>query len=129
MPLTTVAPTDVGVAVGDFFVSTWGYDQTNVDFFKVVGLTPKGVRVQKWSSKLVDDNGPITHVVPGECPRKGAWVRGEDGTRTWDREVDAPIETKRLQQGGRLYFRVTSYSSAYKWEGQPMFETGFGWGH
>lgn len=69
MTVTALSPADAGVAVGDFFVRSWGYDQTNVTFYRVVGLTPKGVRVQEWSSATVDDNGPTTHVVPGDGPR------------------------------------------------------------
>jgi len=30
------------VKVGDLFASSWGYDQTNVEFYKVVGLTKSG---------------------------------------------------------------------------------------
>lgn len=70
MAVTAVAPTEVGVEVGSVFVSSWGYDQTNVDFYKVVGLTPKGVKVQQWSSATVsDDGGPITYVTAGSGPR------------------------------------------------------------
>lgn len=34
------------VKVGDVFVYTWGYDQTNVNFFQVVGITPSGKSVK-----------------------------------------------------------------------------------
>ena len=63
------------ISVGDFFASSWGYDQTNIDFYKVVGLTPKGVRLQHWSSRLVDENRNITQAAnrtvsnkPGPTP-------------------------------------------------------------
>lgn len=159
--VTAVAPASTGVEVGDFFVSSWGYDQTNVDFYKVVGLTPKGVKVQKWSSRTVSDQGPATYVVPGESPatvRRApdnqeilaacqtcrTYTENEFGpTSIWtyaspscdehkDRNVEAPVKTKRLQSydGGKsVYIPLTSYSSGHKWEGEPAYETGFGWGH
>jgi len=32
----------VSVKVGDIFYTSWGYDQTNIDFVKVVALSPTG---------------------------------------------------------------------------------------
>lgn len=44
---------DDSVKVGDLFYSSWGYDQTNVEFFKVVGLTKSGksAKVRQIGSK------------------------------------------------------------------------------
>ena len=41
------------VKVGDLFYSSWGYDQTNIEFFKVVGLTKSGksAKVRQIGSK------------------------------------------------------------------------------
>lgn len=129
MTVTAVRPADVGVEVGTFFVRSWGYDQTNVNFYRVMGLTPKGVKVQEWSSTTVDDNGPITHVVPGDGPRRhhvwpkveqaeldacercrahtdadlGTWSRTYAARHCPDhgsREQDMPVETKRLSSYG-----------------------------
>lgn len=41
---TTTAP--ITVEVGDVFESSWGYDQTNVDYYEVVGFTPSGKSVK-----------------------------------------------------------------------------------
>lgn len=115
MPTTYAAPADVGVAVGDIFYSSWGYDQTNVDFYKVVGLTPKGVRVQEWEAKVVG----IDRVAPGDRPRQ-YHVWEDDPTAPGGRRPggyrDAGVVTKRLQAGygGTPGFALTSYSSARK---------------
>ena len=131
-----VAPAEVGVQVGDFFVNSWGYDQTNVDFYKVVGLTPKGVKVQKWTKAVVEDNGPQVYVVPGEAP--ATWIDWSETTSDmdyWDRQAakierPASVQTKRLTgDDGYCGFSVNSFSSASKWSGKPMYETGSGWGH
>ena len=38
---------DFGVRVGDIFEASWGYDQTNVDHYQVVGVTGKSVRIRE----------------------------------------------------------------------------------
>lgn len=131
MAVEAVAPSEVGVKVGDFFSSSWGYDQTNVDFYKVVALTPKGVKVQKWTSAVVADNGPQVQVVPGGEPVTGSWVRVEGGWSEYDPSAVAPVVTKRLRSYGSGYvaFTVNSYSSASKWDGKPESQTGWGFGH
>lgn len=144
MTATATEQSAPAVQVGDFFYSSWGYDQTNVDFYKVVGMTPSGksVRVQKWTSSVVEDNGPQVYVVPGDAPctervRK-AGVSEEEywAMDYWDRqeateEVPVEVETKRVRVWGNggASFSVNSYSNAYLWDGKPKYETGFGFGH
>ena len=41
------------VKIGDIFEMSWGYDQTNVDYFQVVSLTPRGVYVREIGAKSV----------------------------------------------------------------------------
>jgi hypothetical protein len=145
MTITTVTPE---VKVGDFFVSSWGYDQTNVDFYRVVGITPSGksVKVQQWTMGVdhsdvhdyvvaSEEGGPVMQRVrkPGVSEEE-YWAMDY-----WDRqeateEVPVPVVTKRLQSYGegankRYYFSVNSYSSASLWDGRPMYQTGHGYGH
>lgn len=133
MASPAVSPESVGVKVGDFFSASWGYDQTNVDWYKVVGLTPKGVKVQRWQGAFSpgETGGPADYVVAGGEPVKGAWVRGEDGVPTYDKNVEAPVKTKRLYASGYkdAAFNVSSYATAFKWDGSPQYQTGAGWGH
>lgn len=144
MPVAATVASEVGVEVGTMFVCSWGYDQTNVDFYKVVGISPSGksVKVQKWSE--ADSGAPshFTHesVVPGDAPVMVAdWSDVTPEMDFWERQqavkmVPAPVETKRLQHymsGGvpRVYFSVNSYSSAHVWDGKPEYQTASGFGH
>lgn len=140
MTITRITPTEAGVAVGDFFVASWGYDQTNIDFFKVVGLTAKGVKVQPWTSAMVDDDpdGRRTQdaVVPGEGPaRVTDWSACTPDMDYWERQeakvvYDAPVEQKFLTMfGDTPWFHVNSIASAKKWDGRPEYQTASGWGH
>jgi hypothetical protein len=57
------------VRPGDIFYASWGYDQTNIDFMKVISVSPSGKTVicQMLSKKYVEQNGPSgDRVVPGE---------------------------------------------------------------
>lgn len=98
---------------GDFFVYTWGYDQTNVEFFKVVGLTPSGksVRLQAWSKAVVEESLSATHVVPGE------------------RATGQHVQTKRLSPDLGTWYVSFDHGSGSLWDGRPRYETAIGWGH
>lgn len=48
-----------GVRVGDFFEASWGYEQTNVDFFQVVAL------VGECSARVREVNPPIIEETAG----------------------------------------------------------------
>lgn len=104
------------VKVGDFFYTSWGYDQTNVDFYEVVGITPSGksVKVRQVCQAGADSGGPSDRVTP----LRGQWF-GEE------------ILTKRLQRSDYegWAFHVASYATAWLWDGVPKHQTGYGWGH
>ena len=40
--------------VGDIFVNSWGYDQTNIDFYEVVAVTAKSIRLARIAKGSVD---------------------------------------------------------------------------
>lgn len=148
MSTAAVETAPVEVKVGDFFVSSWGYDQTNVDFYRVVGFTASGksVRVQKWSM-AVDHSNVHDYVVASEeggpvmekVRKEGVSDEEFWAADFWDRqemteERPVAVETKRLQSYGegaskRFYFSVNTYSNAHLWDGKPQYQTGHGYGH
>ena len=49
-----------GVKVGDYFSASWGYEQTNVDFFQVIALVGEcSVRVREVSPEMIAED-PIS---------------------------------------------------------------------
>lgn len=55
-PTKTKTDNIYGVKVGDIFSASWGYEQTNVDFFQVVALVGKtSVRVRQVYPKMIDE--------------------------------------------------------------------------
>ena len=110
-------PVDLGVKVGDIFYSSWGYDQTNIDFFEVTALTGASVKVRQVASRILEGlHGPQEKVVPD----KGNYTSGE--------------MTKRIQGSAdsgndRPGFKVNSVAYAFKWDGTPKYQTGYAYGH
>lgn len=97
--------------VGDVLHSSWGYDQTNADFYQVVEVPSKCfVIVREIGYKTVEDNGPSTRVVPVK-----------DAFKT---------EPKRYKSGPCNSIRVASYASASKTEWEDTHHvTGWGYRH
>lgn len=70
--------------VGDIFSSSWGYDQTNVDFYQVVKVLNKSVEVQRISGNEVPTGmmqGETTPCVGAFCgePKRHLIKFGSDG--------------------------------------------------
>lgn len=128
MTMTTEPERKTTVEVGDYFVSSWGYDETHVDFYRVVGITPSGksVRVQHWSKVVSCAGAPQEYVTPGSEPAR---------TRVWNDdysdqiETVAPVELHRLRKDWSVpAFTVNSFAVATLWDGKPEYQTGSGWG-
>jgi hypothetical protein len=94
---------------GDILYSSWGYDQTNVDFYEVTGVLGKQITLRAVGSKVVRSSPGIEYVV------------AQPGRFT------GPPMKKLVQQGGVV--KIDSVARAYKWDGTPRYETASGWGH
>lgn len=106
--------------VGDIYRTSWGYDQTNVEFFEIVDLKGKYAILREIASASIT-NGPSESCVP----QSGAYLEGERG---------API--RRLIQDGRI--KISDVCTAWPWGsrgpagiiiGAPATRTASGWGH
>jgi hypothetical protein len=90
--------------VGDILYTSWGYDQTNIEFFQVVAIpTPKSITVREIAS---------------------AMPRGEEGfmcgyvVAVKDSFIGEPI-TKLVSTSGSIRFE--SYRYAWKWDGRERY--------
>lgn len=127
-----LTPAQAGTKVGDYFVASWGYDQTNVNFFKVVALGPKTVKVQEWSSR-VDHSDYHDYMVPGDGPKTWRHRDYDYDTGVYGDEIVtiAPIETKRLKtyDGKTPSLAWASYADLRPWDGTPAYQTNAYAGH
>jgi hypothetical protein len=111
--------------VGDILYSSWGYDQTNIEFFKVVKVSEFSVWIQEIGKKVVEVTGwAHQNVVPVDS--------AEYQVRNWDNEKDDwdnvntfitkthPIQRKKIQASHATYgVSLNSFSSAWVWDGKP----------
>lgn len=87
------------LVVGDILVSSWGYEQTNVDFNQVIELSGK----QSVKIREIGQNTTTTVYMSGTAtPEKDDFI-GE-------------IMTKRVNRNS---IKLNSYAYAYKWDGKP----------
>lgn len=96
--------------VGDFIDCMWGYDQTNVDFFKVVEVvSDQTIRIAKVRQSFTEQNG----------------VYGDKVIPT--NEIIGKEKTKRVGRDNRV--RIYSYAYGSKWDGKPLHQTDPIYGH
>jgi hypothetical protein len=91
--------------VDDVLVSSWGYEQTNVDWFKVARIVgPHMVELVKIGSQYLDDSMGFSD--RGKCIPDS------------DRPIGEPF---RKRADGNNHIRLSSYASAHKWDGRPHY--------
>lgn len=76
--------------VGEIFYASWGYDQTNIDFYEIVGVGKKSVVLRGIAQKMVDGSaGNMSEYV---TPVKGEYTSKEFTRpikiRVWDNKVN-----------------------------------------
>ena len=100
-----------GWSVGQILVRSWGYDQTNIDYYEVTAVHgPRTVTVRKIRSKLI------------ECRGSSNEVTADPGNYVG--------EPKRCTvHYGRVKVEDYKGANAYPWDGKPDSETASGFGH
>jgi len=103
-----------GLTVGSILVRSWGYDQTNVDFFEVVAVRGAMVRIREVAAVVVESHAGAEYL----APRRGIYTGDVSG---W----------KRPSRGykGSTSVKVSDYGHAYLWDGRPEYQTAGGYGH
>lgn len=101
--VTKINSPKANVKVGDIFYTSWGYDQTNIDFYKIVAVK----------------NKTISYVSIGEDrtytgPMQGTVVPNIN-------HIGTNVKNARIlvDGNGTVSFKVTNYSWAYPYNGQP----------
>jgi hypothetical protein len=103
--------TNANYPPGSIFVSSWGYDQTNVNFYQAIrriGKTMLEIRPIA-SATRGETGGPSEHVVPHINRFTG--------------------EPERRRVGADGSIAVPYYKHADPWDGRPKRRTGAMYGH
>ena len=81
---------------GDIFYTSWGYEQTNIDFYQVISASGKSVKVRRIEGKITDYKDMSGHTTPAkDC------FRGNEQTFRLNFNID-----------GSPSFKVASYAHA-----------------
>lgn len=103
-----------GLQVGDILYSSWGYDQTNINWYEVVGVpTEKMILVREIAGRILRSDGYGSDEV---MPAPGKYIG----------PVMKKIPTGRA---GRIFVKIDNVQTAWKWDGKPQRETSGGYGH
>ena len=85
------------VTVGTIFSESWGWEQTNVNFYEVVSRTEKMVTIREIGQKTVKEETAMSSYVVAD---KGNFISDE-------------ICRKKIKGGGKhIYLEMTSFSVA-----------------
>ena len=99
--------------VGDILVASWGYEQTNIDFYQVVSASGSMATIRKITGRFVGERGRGTDTV---FPDPGSFV-------------GAP-KRARVQKSSHYGYSVkVNDHHAYPWTGRPEHQTSSGYGH
>jgi hypothetical protein len=96
------------ITLSAILVCSWGYEQTNVDFYQVVGLTPKSVRLRKLKKnqqwRLCAITGEPDHTA-------GGWALPE-------RNAFDGLEFMRRVGNDGESVKLSDYQTATLWDGE-----------
>lgn len=119
-----------GVKVGDIFSASWGYEQTNVDFFQVIALVGEcSVRVREVYPKMIDENPTCgmaanrTYKMTNEIlPPASSSVFIEDQENGDLKRIHPGYHKDPELAKANCYFTLSSFTSAYKCNGETVTE-------
>lgn len=95
---------------GDILYNSWGYEQTNIDFYQVLEVKGKTIKIREIAQKLSDyaSHGMAAHTVAV----KDTFM------------PSAPVIEKRVTNPD--YITFNSYSSLSKWDGRALYCSWYG---
>lgn len=108
------------VKVGDVFYCSWGYEQTNIDYYKVIDKIGKGsVKIAPVENKIVHEQSSKTTdaVVP--------YLAGDLSGRAFTARVKYVCWDDFKQPR----IKLSSYQSLFLWDGVPKHQTNAWYGH
>lgn len=119
------------VKAGDALYTSWGYDQTNVDFCRIESISPTGktLKCQRVFGSLISRDRGVDYVAPStksiNCPpvrlRVSKWKGKNTGSFAGSYPFLSNIRRKEDCESKRL-----GYFSKYT---KPVYETAPGYGH
>tara|TARA_B110000879_G_C11087904_1_gene477705 strand:+ start:160 stop:534 length:375 start_codon:yes stop_codon:yes gene_type:complete len=99
------------VNIGDVFCSLWGYEQTNVNFYEVMGVVGKcTVIVRELNHEILEEQSCFSGTV---MPLKGSYYTTE-------------VLRKRINNNDYPTININKAFNASLWDGEPMPYSNYG---
>lgn len=119
-----------GVKVGDIFSASWGYDQTQVDFFQVVALVGEtSVRVREVYPRMIDEKPTCsmaadrTYDITSELlPAASSSVFIKDQEKGDLKRIKPGYCQNPDEANANCFFNLSSFANAYKCNGSTVTE-------
>lgn len=111
-----------GVKVGDIFRATWGYEQTNNDFFQVIALVGKcSVRVREVYPRIIESRatGPMAEDRVLELPKE-LLPAAPNSVFIKDQERGDLKRLDAYDENSAPSFKLESYARAYLCTGDTV---------
>lgn len=90
------------IQAGDIFYTSWGYEQTNVEFYQVIRATEKTV----WIREI---HGTTS----------GGWSGHTEPAK--DSFVSDKVLRRKIKGGESPFFSVNEVADAWPYDGQPLY--------
>jgi hypothetical protein len=90
--------------VNDILYSSWGYEQTNIDFYIVTKVLGKSVKIRELGSNTVGTGFMSGETTPTQTPT------GDEMLKRVNAKTD-----------GSYTIKIASYARAYQWDGKPKY--------
>jgi hypothetical protein len=108
------------IKVGDIFRMSWGYDQTNVNFFQVTRLSKGGVFIREIGSTSAGGEGFMCRNVVAV---KDSFIQNSQWCTPKGQAYYGNVETfRKLSSDGRS-FSIRGRYYASLWDGKPTYES------
>jgi hypothetical protein len=117
-----------GVKVGDLFYASWGYEQTNVDFFQVIELVGESsVRVREVYPAMIEERPTCsmaadrTYAITNEIlPAASSSVFIRDQEKGDLKRIKPGYNSDPAEANKNCFFYLDSFANAYKCTGDSM---------
>ena len=96
--------------IGDIVYNSWGYEQTNIEFYQVISMTARTIKVKRTCSTEVEDSAYSHGMACEVVATKDAFVK------------DGKEYQLRVGKDGNLS-NPESYYYFSKWDGRPKYKS------
>ena len=114
-----------GVKVGDVFYTSWGYDQTNVDFYQVIAITEGGCYIRPIGGGI--DEKKSYRGADYVYPILNKWNSRDSFINDSPKGVFKKTNVSRYDNAP--YIKLASFAYGHLYKGGSIYETAAGYGH